>query len=226
MKKSTYDVVSTVSILTLVVSTFLAQRISHAGYVFGIIAVLSAVGLFAAYVKALPGTGSTNGERTQAADVIDDSPHQLRSQAQLLVDTWLSERKSRTKLQMEDDAGIRYEIARYKPALLHYAQIHSRQLQLFDDAVNSGKSQDINALHGFRFTTQVKYHHEQVYEPATVITEIVKRLCTSSDEPRFEFVLASDGSFTIRQMADLKQTSIGSFANRGRSRDSGSQRPN
>ncbi|MGD0990823.1 MAG: hypothetical protein ABR874_23715 [Candidatus Sulfotelmatobacter sp.] len=53
MKKGTYDLVSTIAVVLLALSAYFAQHSRHAGYAFGFIAVLSAVGSLATYVKAL-----------------------------------------------------------------------------------------------------------------------------------------------------------------------------
>lgn len=178
MRKSTYDVVSTIAVVSLVVFTVAAQRSSRGAYAFGVLAVLAAAGLFAAYVKGLGTPSVTDGatERAEAARQPDG--------------TRQGDKLTRTVGPDFERAFVR-QLARRK-----LLKERAREQREDDDVVgNTVRMLEIQAYH-----TQIKFHHA-FYDPASTIVNIVEKLCAGSDTPRFEFVLEPDGKFKIQQIS-------------------------
>ncbi len=189
MKKSTYNAISTIAVVSLVVFTVASQHSSRAGYAFGILAVLTAVGLFVAYIKASPKRASTDDQTTQAVEVSQskvESETEIAAQQQALTRSVRADLYRRL-LVIEKDRASRVHEALYKE---HLSQ---RQLLLFLNAEHHGTAH----LKAGSYYTQIRFRHD----PASIIANIVEKLCASSKEPRFEFILEPDGRFKIQQIS-------------------------
>lgn len=178
MKKSTYDALSTIAVIALVVSTYFAQHFSRAGYVFGVLAVLSAIGSFAVYVKALPKRSLTPEQEvrptqtTKATEIAAVPVNRVERTEKIIL---RSEKEELLLKLFEDRCSDR---------------LHTRRLQVLVDVVDRA---------------QLKFH-PVAHEPAVVIASVVEKLCASSREPRFEFILSPDGTFKIRQITVKRPT--------------------
>jgi len=175
------------AVVAVVVFTFSAQY-SSLGYVFGILAVLTAAGMLIAYIKALPGA-ETSEQKPQIVEPV----RQLESAEQ---------REALVRAVRED---------LYRK---HILTERDRSAQTFESLIKERLSERrlrISISSDFKvgsYYTQIKFHHrEPVNDRASVIINIIERLCVSSKEPRFEFILAPDGSFKIQQVS-LKRSAI------------------
>jgi len=192
MKKSTYDVVSTVAVVALVVCTVAAQYSGRAAYVFGVFAVLTAVGLFAAYIKALPDRASTADQKTQAVETSQskaDSEAEIAAQQQALI---RNVRADLYRRLLETGEESRVHDALYKQRLLA-----ERQLTLFLNAEHHGTTH----LKAGSYYTRVRFRRDPIHDAASIIANVVEKLCASSKGPRFEFILEPDGRFKIQQIS-------------------------
>lgn len=193
MKKTTYDVVSMIAVVSLVVFTVAAQHSNRAAYVFGVLAILTAVGLFAAYIKAAPDRASTDDQTTQAVEV---SQSKAESEAEITAQQKALMRSVRANfyrklLVIEKERPSRVHEALYKERL------SERQLLLFLNAEHHGTTH----LKAGSYYTQIRIRRDPVHDSASIIANIVEKLCASSKEPRFEFILEPDGRFKIQQIS-------------------------
>lgn len=185
MKKTTYDAISTIAVVSLVVFTVAAQHSSRAGYAFGILAILTAVGLFAAYVKALPRNSTTDQPAIQADEAAKQSQIDARKQA--LVQEEILMR------QVRADMYRRLLVIKRDPiGALFKDRVRERQLQLQFFSEHHGRPAG-------SYYKQVKIH--PVQDPASIIVKVIEKLCAGSKEPRFDFILGPDGSFKIQQVS-------------------------
>ena len=184
MKKSTYDALSMIAVVALVACTFLAQHSSR-GYVFGVLAMLTAAGLLVAYIRALPTRSQTADQTTQAVEPKQRS--EIGAQRELLLRD-VREDLYRRLLTEKELSGRLHET-------LYLDRLRERRFLL------SVKAVEHCDLKVGSYYTQVKFHRATVHDPASIITNIIERLCASSKEPRFEFILGPDGSFKIQQVA-------------------------
>ncbi len=188
MKKSTYDALSAVAVVVLVGSTIGAQHFTQLGYLFGCLAILSAVGSFALYVKALP------KENTAAAGVkslVEAASNQVDDSSAMTV-VHSKDEIIRERLVALSNSGLdQHE---------NSARAGMYQLKFFDTFANkrlpsrTGFDMDL----GFP-AAQVKIRRGHEDDPALMIAKIVERVCASRTEPRFEFILSPNGTFTIKQ---------------------------
>jgi len=202
MKRSTYDVVSTVAVVTLVVFTFAAQHAGRAAYIFGALAVLAAAGLFAAYIKALSDSASTADQMTQAVEASQSTAEsEVTAHQQALM------RSVRADLSQKLLA-----IERERASLVHEAlykeRLGERQLLLFLNAEHHGATH----LKAGSYYTRVMLHRDPFHDPAAIVADIVEKLCASSKEPRFEFILEPDGRFRIQQISAKRSPDLESIA--------------
>lgn len=189
MKKSTYDAISTIAIVSLVVFTVASQHSSRAGYTFGILTVLTAVGLFVAYIKASPKRTSTDDQTTQAVEVSQskaESETAIAAQQQALTRSARADLYRRLLVIKKDPASNVREA-------LYKEHLSERQLLLFLNAEHHGTAH----LKAGSYYAQIRIRHD----PASIIANIVEKLCASSKEPRFEFILEPDGKFKIQQIS-------------------------
>jgi len=200
MKKSTYDAVSTTSVVALVVFTIGAQHSSRFGYVFGVLALLTSVGLFAAYIKGLRAGASTD-QTTQAAEV---SQSKAESEVEIAAQQQALMRSVRADLYRKLLVTGRERASRVHEAL-YKERLSERQLLLFLNAEHHGTIH----LKAGSYYTHVRFHRGPVHDPASIIANIVEKLCASSKEPRFEFILGPDGSFKIQQIPAKRAAVVG-----------------
>jgi hypothetical protein len=163
MKDSTYNTISMGAVVALVLFTVLSQHSGHAEYAFGIIALLPAAALFAAYIRALPTSASTSQPKAECVE----SPRQLDF---VVHEENLITHRRLTLIE-------RMRVARV------YEEMDKR-----------------HSVSGRIFYGQVEFRRGPDYAPAAIIAEVVEKLCATSKEPRFEFVLRPDGSFRIQQI--------------------------
>jgi len=194
MKKNTYDLISMVAIVVLVASTIAAQHSNRAAYAFGILAILSAAGLFAAYVKALPKTRPGAGEGGRCTE----EKHELRAVAEEvepedeIAARQLEAVQNAWTLYMRQSVGTNLRHLRIGEHLAHH-----RHGQVDADRIDFLVRDNLAVIRG----------HRQTSDPASVIVNVVEKLCERSKEPRFEFVLSVDGTFTIRQIPTKRAAS-------------------
>ena len=191
MKKSTYDAISTIALVSVVVFTIASQHSSRAGYVFGILAVLTAAGLFVAYIKALP-RSSPSEQAKRAAD----QAKQAFEEAIQLASKTVAQRRAMER-------NVRENLNRsllFRKRALYEERLKERQLMLFFDALTVAHHGTADIKAGSYFT-QLKFHREPVHDSASIIANIVQKLCATSKEPRFEFILEPNGSFKIQQIS-------------------------
>jgi hypothetical protein len=198
MKKSTYDAISTISVAALVVFSIGAQHSSRFGYVLGVLAVLTAAGLFVVYIKASPNRAVTADQTTHAGEV---SQSNVGSEAEIAVQQQALMRNVRADLYKKLLATERERASRVHEAL-YKERLSERQLMLFLNAEHHGTTH-LKA----GYYTHVRFHRGPVHDPASIIANIVEKLCASSKEPRFEFILEPDGRFKIQQIS-AKRTAI------------------
>ena len=200
MKRSTYDVVSTIAVVALVVFTVAAQHSSRAAYVFGVLAVLTAAGLFAAYIKASPDPAATSDQTAQAAE---ESQSNAGSEAEIAVQQQALMRNVRADLYKKLLVAERERASRVHEAL-YKEHLSERQLLLFLNAEHHGTTH-LKAS----YYTRVRFHRDPAHDPASIIANIVEKLCASSKEPRFEFILEPDGRFKIQQISAKRAAVVG-----------------
>lgn len=188
MKNTFYDTLSLLAVVAFITFTVLAQHSGHAAYPFGVLAMLTAAGLFAAYVKALPAdTSSAN----QTRKVLEEA-----NQLELLGETAITH--ARETHLYERMIAERKRVDRLSAELRERGRARElRQVRLFFSAVDS-PGMDIKSGSYF---TQVKFRPDPAHDPASIIANIVEKLCPASKEPRFEFILGPDGSFRIQQIS-------------------------
>lgn len=185
MKKSTYDAVSTIAIVSLVVFTVAAQHSSHAGYAFGVLAVLSAAGLLAAYIKSLrkPASKDQTAQNIEAAKQQENAAQSAAMARHVRADFYrklfLAQRERESRVH---DA-------------LNKERLIERQISLFFGDIEHGEIKAGN------YYTHVRLHRDLFQDTASIIVNIVEKLCAGSKEPRFEFILGLDGSFKIQQIS-------------------------
>jgi hypothetical protein len=194
MSKNRYDFLTALAVIVLVVSTLATQHFPHAGYAFGIVAVLAALGSFAIYVKALPKRVShvqgqiltqhlavpqfdaVTAKSTESADV--DEPRYSSHDYGSLVH-W----KIAGALSTKVDAGI------YKEALERY---------LGHDLYKASALRVVDYL---RVAESSRVHLDPRSDPATLIANVVEKLCATTNDPQFEFIISPDGTFKIQQIS-------------------------
>jgi hypothetical protein len=179
------------AVVALVAFTFLAQH-SSLGYVFGVLAMLTAAGLLAAYIRALPTPPQTADKTTQVIEPKQQSEIAAQSEV-LLRNVYEAFWRKRALTERE-------RVAQLHEALYLDGLQRERQFRLSVNAVEY-RTADLKAG---GYYTQVKYHRDPVDDAASIITNIVEKLCASSKEPRFEFILGPDGSFKIQQVASKR----------------------
>lgn len=166
MKKNTYEIVSTLALVLFLIFTFSTQYSSH-GRLFGGLAIVTAAGLFLAYLRVLPKRAPTNEKTapqpsvTVLTPITDAEPSELDPQ-----------RRDFSRIYDLNQPGLFLGDDEYVP--------------------------DIRVVSQF---LQVKVAPYPAIDPVNIITKVVEKLCAASKEPRFEFVLAPDGSFKIRQIS-------------------------
>jgi hypothetical protein len=151
-------------------------------YVFGALAVLTAATIFAAYIKALP-NWTQNGDQKILEDTLPHSELVSSIAANWVHDVPPTHHRTVPAKQFED-------------AVRNYWAHVSRSGVFFDSVEH--RSTDLAVA---TYYTQIKYRKEASPDTASVIVNVVERLCATSNEPRFEFVLGPDGSFTIRHIS-------------------------
>jgi len=180
MKKSTYDAISAIAVVSLVALTVAAQHSSRAGYAFGVLAVLTAAGLFAAYVRALP-PNSTADESAKAIEAAKQSKTAARKESLIQEEILMR--------QVRADMYRRLLVIERDPIeALFKNRMRERRLRL----------QSLEH-HGTVTIRHVKIHPAQ--DAASTIVNVIEKLCAGSKEPRFDFILGPDGSFKIRQIS-------------------------
>jgi hypothetical protein len=94
-------------------------------------------------------------------------------------------------------------VEREQTSLVHEAlykeRLSKRQLLLYLNAAEHHCS--MTHLEAGSYYTRVRFHRDPVHDPASIIANIVEKLCASSKEPRFEFILEPDGRFKIQQIS-------------------------
>jgi hypothetical protein len=200
MKKSTYDVVSTIAVVALVVFTVAAQHSGRAAYVFGVLAVLTAAGLFVAYIKASPDRASIADQATQAVEA-----SQSKAESEAFI---AAQEQALMRSVCADLYRKLFAVEREQASLVHKAlykkHLSERQLLLFLNAEHHGSTTHLKAG---SYYTRVRFHRDPVHDPASIVANIVEKLCASSKEPRFEFILEPGGRFKIQQIS-AKHTSV------------------
>lgn len=196
MKKSTYDAISMIAVVSLVVFTVASQHSSRGGYVFGILAILTAVGLFVAYIKASPKQPSTSAQANKAFEEAIQQASKTVAQREAM------ERNLRENLNR--NLFFKKRAARvYVYEALSNERLKERQLKLFLDAFTVAHHGTADLKAG-TYYTQVKVRHEPVQDAASIIANIVEKLCATSKEPRFEFILEPGGTFKIKQVSSKR----------------------
>jgi hypothetical protein len=211
MKKSTYDTVSTIAVVALVVFTVAAQHSKRAAYVFGVLAVLTAAGLFAAYIKASADRASSADRTPQTAEASQSKAElegELATQQQALMRSVRADLYRRLLATERERASLVHEA-------LYKERMSERQLLLFLNAEHHGTH-----LKAGSYFTRVRFHRDPVHDPASIIANVVEKLCVSSKEPRFEFILEPDGRFKIQQISAKRANVIEPIAAKGESIES------
>ena len=185
--------VSAIAVVALVVFTVAAQHSSRGAYVFGILALLTAAGLFGAYIKALPKGSSTN-QATENAEAAQQS--KTADQTETLVRNVRADLGRRLLLFEEERALQAHEelYALYKQR----AKEREHQFRAFCKGASVHRASEIRVG---SYYTEIQFQHYSVPDPASIIANIVEKLCASTKEPRFEFVLEPDGRFKIQQIS-------------------------
>jgi hypothetical protein len=186
MKQSTYDTLSMLAVIALVVFTVLAQHSTRAGYVFGTLVVLTAAALFAAYIRALPTRSSTVGQKTQDVEAAQQSESAVQREAETIRNAFIHRRL--TLVEKMRVSRLHEEVRK--------EHLKSRRHLFYIDAVEHG-------LPDLKINEYSKHHlaFHPAYDPATIVANIVEKLCAATREPRLEFVLEPNGSFKIQQIS-------------------------
>lgn len=189
MSKNKYDALSTTALLVLIISTFSAQHFSRAGYLFGALAILSAVGSLLLYIKALP--RKTNALQDQVNKAKGLQLPVVKLQAQKIEDpAVLLNYGEERPLVPHAEFVLRTWKERDEKQVRSYFQALYAELKYRDSYIAPALPHMQRRLH-------VKFGSAVVQDPAAVISNVVERLCAPSTEPRFEFILSPDGSFKI-----------------------------
>lgn len=189
MKSKTYDAISTIALVSVVVFTIASQHSSRGAYVFGVLAIVTAAGLFVAYIKASSKRASTDDQTTQAESKAE-SEAEIAARREALSRNVRDELYRKVLLTERDRAANVYRALFYQNA-----RLAERQLMLFH-APHHGTAR----IKGGSYYTQIRIH-AAAQDPASIITNIIEKLCAGSKEPRFEFILEPDGRFKIQQVS-------------------------
>ena len=182
MKKNVYDIVSTIAVLILVVSTYFAQHGGKYQYAFGIVIVLTAVGMFSMYVKALRPRNTVEQEKP-----IEQRRRKIQLEIPPTTIRELQHMQHTLAVGNAEDlllAKVREQAKR--AAYLVYFEKRQAGMRGFSELRES-----------LYVGEQLKFHPHALKNPAIIIADVVEKLCPSTKEPRFEFVLAPDGTFKI-----------------------------
>jgi hypothetical protein len=191
MKTKSYDALSGFAVVAFVVFTFLAQYSKGAGYLFGILALATAVGLLVVYVNALP-KSSLIAHATASVDEAGPASDLVHQRARVGQDVPLGWYEGPTGAERHL-TGLSEELREQQRRAREVRQVH-----LFFAAAAHHSSRGVRVGSSF---AQVKFHHDPERDTASIIANVVEKLCAASREPRFEFILGPDGSFKIRQIS-------------------------
>lgn len=205
MKKSTYDAISTIALVSLVAFTIASQHSSRAGYAFGVLAVLTAAVLFAAYIKASPEQATTSDQTTETFEEAIQQASEVVAQREALTRNVREDLYRMLLLIKRQEMGVRnpgrWERAARTYEALYKERLSERQLLLFCDDFNAVAHHGTAHLKAGSYYTQIRIRRDPVHDSASIIANIVEKLCASSKEPRFEFILEPDGRFKIQQIS-------------------------
>jgi len=175
MSKNRYDFLSTLAVIVLVASTFASQYFPHIGYIFAIVAILTAVGSFTLYAIALPRSAT---------------------QPQINAHHWENRARHERVIVGAEARNDQYAaITRCETPLDRYVKAASHSYYWHHDLYIRGAMRVVNHV---SITEPINANVD--VDPATIIANVVEKLCATTKEPRYEFIISPDGTFKIKQI--------------------------